>query len=56
MTTERQDEDFLKAVIPRTLLEKSIEWIRENMEPEDIFAESDLERWAKDNGMEYSEE
>jgi hypothetical protein len=41
-TTVSQDRDFLKEVIPSSLLEDSIEWIRKNMEVNEVFEESEI--------------
>lgn len=52
MTTYSQDEDFLKAVVGGTaLLEKAIDWIKDNLGPDEVFDESELQAWAKDNGF-----
>lgn len=32
------------------LLKDAIEWIRENMTPEDIFGRESLDEWADNNG------
>lgn len=46
-TTYRQDKEFLEELIPETLLEKAIEWIKSNMEPQDVFEEEQLMDWAE---------
>jgi hypothetical protein len=51
MTTSQQDNDFLSAVISGYLLEEAIQWISSNMEPEDVFSDGDLRRWALGNEM-----
>lgn len=51
MTTRKQDELFIKELIPDTLLELAIDWLQKNMEPEDVFTEAQLENWAKSNGF-----
>ena len=38
------------------LLETAIEWIRKNMEPEDVFSETDLQSWAENNGYVIDEQ
>ncbi len=48
MSTIQQDRNFISSVISNTLLEDSIEWIKENMNPEDVFSDAQLEAWAKD--------
>lgn len=51
MSTSRQDGAFLKSVISPTLLEESIDWISSNMDPEDVFSDSDLRDWANRNNL-----
>ena len=50
MTTGRQDRDFLESVIPNTLLEQAIEWIADNLDPEDVFDKKQLNYWADEQG------
>jgi hypothetical protein len=53
-TSVRQDDDFIKELIPSSLLEQAIEFIADNFEPEDIFGNDKMnewgETWAEDNG------
>jgi hypothetical protein len=51
MTSRRQDTEFLEATVGDCLLEKAIEWIGKNMQPSEVFSESDLNDWAADNGF-----
>lgn len=51
MTTSKQDEQFIKDILPDTLLELAIAWINKNMEPEDVFGWSQLESWARNSGF-----
>lgn len=51
MTTFKQDQKFMKDMIPQSFLEDAIDWIKNNMNPEDVFPPSDLEIWAKDSGF-----
>jgi hypothetical protein len=53
-TTSKQDKDFVDEVIGSSLLEKAIEWIRENMEPEDVFDAKVLQEWAENAGAEFN--
>jgi len=55
MTTSKEDRDFIESVISQSLLEEAIDWIASHMSPEEVFPDSDLELWAKDNGFEDSE-
>jgi hypothetical protein len=50
LTTVKQDDRFMRELIPN-LLEPAIEWIVQEFEPEDIYDEKALERWAYDNGF-----
>ena len=52
MTTPTQDREFIRQIFPDTLLEEAIEWIRGNLNPEEVFSERDLEVWAENNGFE----
>lgn len=52
MSSYTQDRDFISTVIGTDLLENAIEWIRKNMNPSDVFNESDLKNWAEDNNYE----
>lgn len=48
-TTHKQDQDFLSDVLGFGLLESSIEWISQNLNPIDVFKEDVLQDWAKSN-------
>jgi hypothetical protein len=52
--TRQQTEKFNETVF-RNILEEAIEWIRDNMEPEDVFEEEVLEAWAEANDFVKSE-
>ena len=47
MTTTKEENQFLQAVIGNGLLETSIQWIQENMYPEDVFTPAQLAAWAE---------
>jgi len=49
MTTSKQDADFIDSIIPNRLLEAAIEWIGNNMSPEDVFKKESLEDWSGNN-------
>lgn len=36
---------------PDELLNKTIDWISENLDPEDVFKDGDLSNWALRNGF-----
>lgn len=50
MSTAQQDRNFIESVVGNDLLENSIEWICNNMYPEEVFSQVDLKRWAQENG------
>ena len=49
-TSTDQDQRFIDDVLSRTLLEESINWIADNIIPEEVFPEYKLAEWANDNG------
>lgn len=60
-TSNKQDRDYSEMIngtvtvsIPLSILEDSVEWIKKNMEPEDVFSEDQLSTWAKNNGYEQT--
>jgi hypothetical protein len=50
-TTYKQDTLFISYLIPKDLLEQAIDWIKDNMEPEDVFSPEALKQWALANDM-----
>ena len=48
-TTVKQDRDFIDNLISSDMLELAIEWIRDNLEPEDVFTDEQLGQWAVDS-------
>lgn len=44
------DEDFAVNLFEKSPLTLAVEWIAENLVPEDIFTDSQLEEWAEANG------
>jgi len=49
MITLYQEREFMEAISPT--LDQAIEWIKNNLTPEDVFDEEDLIEWAEDNGF-----
>jgi hypothetical protein len=47
--TWQQEEDFLKASMNFSMND-AVDWIKRNLEPEDVFDKNDLEGWAESNG------
>lgn len=48
--TVKQNEEFTDAIWPSWPLDAALEWINENMKPEDAFTEDKLTAWAVANG------
>ena len=51
MTTTSQDRKFIADVIGDSLLDLSISWIANNLEPGDVFNDRQLESWAISSGF-----
>jgi len=49
MTTSQQDKDFALAMFS-SALRKSLNWIANNLEPEDVFGDDQLFDWARSMG------
>ena len=48
-TSVQQDKNFRDTLIPSNILEDAIQWIQDNMEPEDVFTKDQLNDWATEN-------
>jgi hypothetical protein len=46
----RLREKFLKEATPEDALDVAVDWIKENLAPDDVFSDEQLEEWAEDNG------
>lgn len=44
-----QDESFAKHIGSDNFLDLAIDWIKRNKDPEDVFDDSALSRWANRN-------
>ena len=51
MTTNRENKEFVETLLGSSALDSSIEWIAKNLNPSDVFDETDLETWALNNGF-----
>lgn len=50
MTTSfKNDAAFLRYADLEDLLSKAVDWIKDNMEPDDVFTKEQLDRWAAHN-------
>lgn len=53
MPTQNQDKDFARNVLESdSVLDKAIDWISSNLDPEEVFSDGDLATWANKNGFE----
>ena len=50
MITRKQEDDFKDAVFA-DVLDNMIDWINDNLAPEDVFDEEILNDWALENGF-----
>jgi len=51
----KQNQEFASVILPNYPLDEAVEWIRSNMEPDDVFTEDKLEAWAERNGYKREE-
>ena len=51
MANTSQNQAFAAELYPSYPLDAAIEFIQENLSPDDVFSKSDLEIWAADNGF-----
>ena len=49
MASATENDNFKKALFPDWPLDDVVDWIKANMEPEDVFTETALESWAEQN-------
>ena len=49
-TTNKQDAQFIAAMVPNDWLETCADWIASEFSPEDVFGKDAMEEWAKENG------
>lgn len=55
MSTTAQDRAFRDSIISETVLEEAVQWIADNMDPEDVFPDGALRAWARGVGLEEVE-
>ena len=49
MASAKENGKAVSDIFPRYILDEFIEWIVKNMPVEDVYPESTLNQWAKDN-------
>lgn len=51
MPSTKDNEKFRDSLfIGKSLLDDALEWIRDNMKPDQVFGDNELGEWANDNG------
>lgn len=55
MALPEDNKKFLRETLGADPLTAVCEWISENMDPEEVFSEQDLEQWAKSKGYKYKD-
>ena len=55
MATYAEKRNAIAAIVPSDLLDQFVEWIRDNMSPEDVFTDDQLNSWADDNYTSYED-
>jgi hypothetical protein len=54
MVNAAQEKAFDRDLIPS--LNQILEWVRENLAPDEVFKSSELSEWARENGFVSEEE
>ena len=49
--TRQTEDDFTMSVFGGIFLDTVVGWVADNLDPEDVFTEKQLEEWAEDNGF-----
>ena len=55
-TSCKQDSEFIRDIIPASLLEDAIEFIKSNFDAEELYGVEYLSEWALDNGYTKDDE
>lgn len=50
-STDRDERDFLGSIGFAGLLERAVEWIRDRLDPEQVFDDDELHDWAVEHDM-----
>lgn len=52
MPSTKDNEKFRDSLfIGKSLLDDALDWIRENMQPDEVFGDNELSEWAEENGF-----
>jgi len=52
----KENEDFAREMLETDPLDRAIEWIKNNLEPEDVFSDEQLLDWAYGYGMKRTDD
>lgn len=55
VATDRENREFVEAVMAPCPLDEAIVFIRRRISPEDVFDRNQLEAWALENGFSKDE-
>ena len=55
LVSAKENQKFIDAVMPLNFLQEVLEWIDENMLPEDVYDVRALESWAEENDYKKDE-
>ena len=50
--SQAKRNEFIDATVSGQLLDEIVEWIGDNLCPDDVFSEELLDQWAEDNDYE----
>jgi len=51
MPSVQQNNNFIQALLPQYPLDEAIDWIQNNLDPDDVFTEQQLRDWAEASGF-----
>lgn len=51
VASSQENKQFNQDVLPQWLLDDAVDWIKSNMNPDDVFDSRELEIWAEENGF-----
>jgi len=51
MVSWRDNKNFVNSVLGSNVLEDAVEWIKNNLQPDEVFTEDELGTWAYENGF-----
>lgn len=51
MASYLENKAFVDSIFPQYPLDEAIDWIQNNLEPEDVFSDEKLKEWAENSGF-----